>query len=129
MKHTKGEWYLHKHIGVTKESVKMNKLTPIYYQNVCDKKFPGGRIIAKCLSKDKDELQVNAKLIAEAGNVANETGHTPRQLAEQKAELLEALKEITKGEGRFDMDRLIHASNTIEDMKSIANEAIKKATK
>ena len=42
------------------------------------------------------------------------------------SELLEALKEITKGEGRFDMDRLRHAGNVIEDMKSIAEQAIKK---
>lgn len=34
----------------------------------------------------------NAKLIAEAGTVANETGYTPRQLADQKADLLDALK-------------------------------------
>lgn len=34
----------------------------------------------------------NATLIAEAGNVHHETGLTPRQLAEQRAELLEALE-------------------------------------
>lgn len=38
--------------------------------------------------------------------------------------LLEALKEISKGEGAFDVDQLEHASNCIENMKSIANEAI-----
>lgn len=32
----------------------------------------------------------NAKLMAEAGTVYNETGYTPRQLAEQKADLLAA---------------------------------------
>jgi hypothetical protein len=35
----------------------------------------------------------NARLIAEAGTVYHETGLTPRQLAEQRAELLEALEE------------------------------------
>lgn len=35
--------------------------------------------------------EANANLIAEAFNVATETGLTPRQLAEQRAELLEAL--------------------------------------
>jgi len=74
------------------------------------------------------EDKANAKLIAEAGTVTNECGLTPRQLLEQRNELLEALKEISKGEGRYDMDKLIHASNTIEDMKNIAKEAIKKAT-
>lgn len=34
----------------------------------------------------------NANLIAEAGTVYHETGLTPRQLAEQRDELLEALK-------------------------------------
>lgn len=39
-----------------------------------------------------NEAIANAKLFAEAGTVANETGLTPRQLAEQRAELLIALK-------------------------------------
>lgn len=34
----------------------------------------------------------NARLIAEAGTVLHETGLTPRQLAEQRAALLEALR-------------------------------------
>ena len=40
------------------------------------------------------EYEANAKLIAEAGTVANETGFTPRQLADQKAKLLEALNTV-----------------------------------
>ena len=38
--------------------------------------------------------EANANLIAEAFNVTNDTGFTPRQLAEQRAELLEACKLI-----------------------------------
>lgn len=38
------------------------------------------------------EVEANAALIAEAGTVANETGLTPRQLADQRAELLAALE-------------------------------------
>ena len=38
-----------------------------------------------------EERQANALLIAEAGTVANETGLSPRQLADQRAELLAAL--------------------------------------
>lgn len=38
--------------------------------------------------------------------------------------LKEALREIMKGEGRFNRDPLIHASNTIEDMIEIAREAL-----
>lgn len=45
--------------------------------------------------KQTDETRANANLIAEAFNVVNETGYTPRQLAEQNKELLEALKEVS----------------------------------
>ena len=38
--------------------------------------------------------------------------------------LVEALKEIQKGEGTFSMDHLEHASNTIESMKEIARKAL-----
>ena len=43
------------------------------------------------------------------------------------ADLLAALEEIAKGEGAFSMDPLSFASNTIENMKEIANAAIAKA--
>ena len=39
--------------------------------------------------------------------------------------LLEALKEIAKGEGAFSLDPLKHARNTIENMKFLAEQAIK----
>jgi len=42
-------------------------------------------------------------------------------------ELLVALKDIAKGEGRYSIDQLEHAGNTIEDMIAIANAAIAKA--
>lgn len=42
------------------------------------------------------EAEANAKLIAEAGTVTNETGYTPSQLAEQKTELLEELTLLLK---------------------------------
>ena len=38
--------------------------------------------------------EANASLIAEAFNVATETGLTPRQIADQRSELLAALKSI-----------------------------------
>lgn len=44
-----------------------------------------------------------------------------------KDDLLEALREIAMGKGAFDRDVLVHAENTIENMKSIAREAISKA--
>jgi hypothetical protein len=39
---------------------------------------------------------------------------------------IEALTEIAKGEGRYDMDRLRHAANCIEDMQQLAKEALSK---
>lgn len=42
----------------------------------------------------EDEMRANAALITEAFNVANETGFSPRQLAEQNERYLEALKKI-----------------------------------
>lgn len=40
------------------------------------------------------ECEANARLIAEAGTVAHETGLTPRQLAKQRDDLLAALEEL-----------------------------------
>jgi len=48
---------------------------------------------AIAFGRTPEEAQANARLIAEAGTVAHETGLTPRQLAEQRDELLAALKE------------------------------------
>lgn len=42
------------------------------------------------LEETESEQEANAQLIAEAGTVANETGFTPRQLAEQNQNLKEA---------------------------------------
>ena len=36
----------------------------------------------------------------------------------------EALREISRGEGRYSMDPLEHAGNTIEDMVHLANNAL-----
>ena len=43
-------------------------------------------------SKPSERQIANARMIAEAGTVAHETGRTPRQLADELAELLAALK-------------------------------------
>lgn len=48
------------------------------------------------------EGNANAELIAEAFNVATETGLTPRQLAEQRKELLAVLDEILNYKGGAD---------------------------
>ena len=49
------------------------------------------------------------------------------QLISSAPALYEALKQIAKGEGRFSLDHLKHAENTIEDMKELATKALSKA--
>lgn len=50
----------------------------------------GWHIAVACGGMD-GATESNAALIAEAGTVANETGLSPRQLADQRAELLDGL--------------------------------------
>ena len=66
------------------------------------------------------EAKYNAKLIAEAGTVANETGKTPRQLADDNKVLLEALIEVRSWSSK--------GGNVTGDMWEICNKAIKQAT-
>lgn len=49
-------------------------------------------MICKPDGANADEARANARLIAEAGTVYHETGLTPRQLAEQRGELVAALE-------------------------------------
>jgi hypothetical protein len=56
-----------------------------------------------------DETDANARLIAAA------------------PDLLAALEEIAKGQGAFSRDPIVHAINTIADMKALAVAAIAKA--
>ena len=56
------------------------------------------------------EIRANAALVAAA------------------PEMFEALIEISKGEGAYDVSPIEHAGNCIESMKAIALEAIQKAT-
>jgi hypothetical protein len=50
--------------------------------------------VAACgpTEQGSEQQEANADLIAEAGTVLHETGRTPRRLADERAELLEALK-------------------------------------
>lgn len=47
-----------------------------------------------------------------------------QRLKEVNGQLVEALKEITKAEGAYSRDQLIHANNVINNMKSIAAQAL-----
>ena len=70
-----------------------------------------------------EELAANARLIAEAGTIATETGLTPRQLAEQRAELLEALRDLLKAApNETDMQRLLQFSG-LDDVHELRIKA------
>ena len=76
------------------------------------------------------ENEANAKLIAEAGTVTNETGKSPRQLADENKELLEALHHLVGVQKEFGTDSNNRQILRVEqkDWKLIL-EAINKATK
>lgn len=52
-------------------------------------------------NKDNTEQQANAELIAEAFNVTNECGLTPRQLLNRMNEMLEILKDLRDNDYPF----------------------------
>ena len=49
-----------------------------------------------------------------------------RKLDEAKYDMYEALQEIAEGKGRYSMDKLTHAENTIDAMKELATKALAK---
>lgn len=71
---------------------------------------------------NKQQAEATAELIAEAGNVTNETGKSPREILNERNELLEALKGMVKAfEGYAEAAQ--YKSGLF-----MAKEAIKKAT-
>lgn len=98
-KHSTGEWQWGRAGGDCS----------IYADRFCKKQ------IAQLTQIDEDnkceEMDANAKLMAAAPT------------------MLEALKEIAEGKGRYDTDKLKHAGNTIEDMIKLATDAIAFATR
>ena len=89
MKHTKGKV----------------RLTPLAGTQLdCRIKGEKHQIICDCYSFSEgikeDETKANAELIAESFNVTNESGLTPRQLLDQRNELLDALTAFIDGKER-----------------------------
>lgn len=80
--------------------------------------------IAACgPTETQGQQEKNAALFVEAGTVANETGLTPRQLAEQRAELLAVLQKIMQQIKKSDYLLFKDSSEFYA-----AHAAIKKAT-
>ena len=71
-----------------------------------------------------DDDRANAALIAEAGTAYHDTGLTPRELAEQRAELLAALREGARVLGNMNYYRELPADDMavlIKARAAIAN--------
>jgi hypothetical protein len=66
---------------------------------------------------DRERVFALARLGAEANRVVLD-------YEARIAELLALLQEISEGKGRYSRDMLIHAQNTIEDMKALARSGI-----
>ena len=77
-----------------------------YTEFICNSLLPD---TDKEYLKQRKQIEADMKLIAAA----------PKMLA--------ALIEISEGKGRYNEDKLIHASNTIEDLIQLAKEAINEA--
>ena len=76
-----GEWWLTERGHVRNKSGFICSLPIVQRYEGQDKRY----------EKEKLERAANAQLFIEAGNVTSETGLTPRQLADQRAELLAVL--------------------------------------
>jgi hypothetical protein len=79
------------------------------------------------------DLHKNRHVTANCRRVLASTDGMRRNLklppeVKSSASMLEALKEISEGKGRYNEDQLIHASNAVEDMKELAIKAIELAT-
>lgn len=74
---------------------------------------------------DHDKIMADANLIAESFNVLHETGLTPRQLAEQRAELLEALQLVNAKD--FELHE-VPAGFGGRTVQQVADDAIANAT-
>jgi hypothetical protein len=120
MKHAKGKWEISQN---SNQGIRIG----VNFQNPIDM-----TLICSLNGSPLDErVKANANLIVEAGNVANETGYTPRQLADQKAELLKAVEaskafwdDMPKGR----MGKIVFNVGLMNDMFIKMESSIKNAT-
>lgn len=115
MKHTKGEWWY-------EHQTLKNKYGTEYFRINSELSDDNGiDEFIHVYGITKEETEANAKLIVEAGNVANESGLTPRQLLEQRNEMLEALEWFVK---RCEAEE-VRSKKTYARFKEIIEKATK----
>lgn len=99
--------------------------------NTCGKRIKSdtmeAHIIPMWVIPVLEALGIHGPLYTHDGACTKATAERCNEIEKERDALLEALKEISKGQGAFSMDHLTHAVNTIEDMKGIAKVAIAKA--
>lgn len=94
MEITKGKWYANKEGGVQCDTIteraKRYGVDNITNGEICQcwADFHNNKILPD------SECMANANLIAEAGNVTQETGLTPKQLQEENENLKEEVREL-----------------------------------
>lgn len=89
---TPGGWYYTEHNW---------KETSIYAKHEEGCKYLGTLKIDSSVTEDNQEeleliVEANAKLIAEAGTVTNESGYTPRELLEQRDEAMKVIEKVVR---------------------------------
>jgi hypothetical protein len=75
----------------------------------------------KSVSDGRWRVKSDDDLIA---TVHGDNAEADAKLIALVSDMVKALQEITKGEGRYSRDPLEHASNTIEDMRAIAIDVL-----
>ena len=112
---TQGDWEI-------KGSVN-NKRDSIFWHTtiVC-----GGKQVARTSGIGIDESVDNARLITEAGNFCNQTGFTPKQLADHRAALLAAC-EKTVDHLNYPPKNMADALHAGIDIRNVVQAAIAKA--
>lgn len=124
---TKGEWEFRKSISPASENFKIvSKNNTGQEIKILAETFIHSRAGIGNISKE--EMASNANLIVEAGNVANETGLTPRELQKQRDELLEALKKINSLFWDYSESSEGETNPYFVEVSDIAEEAIKKCS-
>jgi len=111
MKHTQGNWLISTHAD--NEDIVIRN----------DKGIIANLSVDQWDDLSQDEIEANAMIIVEAANIAHKTGKTPRQLADENKQLLEALQYIKDETRKAELSSF----DTFEDQKKFLNEIFQTA--